>query len=278
MFLIIILNQGGKTMDKKLGFIGCGNMGGAILMGALKKEALNKENVAVVVKSEKSKTKYRELGITVFDTVKELCEWCDIAVLAVKPYMAKDVLSEGKAELKGKALVSVAAGLTNSMLLDMTDNEVRVLRTMPNTPALIGEGVMIMCEETDVTEEEKAFVEKVYEANGAIYWIPEKLMDSAGTVAGCTPAFVAMFIEALADGGVREGVPREMAYKLAANAVYGSAKMMLETGFSPSVMKDMVCSPGGTTIEGVAALEEGGMRHAVIDCIHRSTEKTKRLV
>jgi len=264
-------------MDKKLGFIGCGNMGGAILMGALKKGALNVENTAVVVKSEKSKAKYKELGVNVFDTVKELCGWCDVAVLAVKPYMAKDVLAEGKEGLKGKALVSVAAGLTIDMLKGMTE-DTRILRTMPNTPALIGEGVMIMCEETDVTDEEKAFAEKVYSANGAIYWIPEKLMDSAGTVAGCTPAFVAMFIEALADGGVREGVPREMAYKLAANAVYGSAKMMLETGFSPSVMKDMVCSPGGTTIEGVAALEEGGMRHAVIDCIHRSTEKTKRLV
>ncbi len=258
-------------MDKKLGFIGCGNMGGAILMGVINKNAIAKENVAVVVKSEKSKAKYKELGIKVCENVKELCSWCDVAVLAVKPYMAKDVLNEGKEALENKVLVSVAAGLTVDMLKSMTDNEVRILRTMPNTPALIGEGVMIMCEETDVTAEEKAFVEKIYEANGNIYWIAEKLMDAAGTVAGCTPAFVAMFIEALADGGVREGVPRDLAYRLAENSVYGSAKMMLETGLSPSVMKDMVCSPGGTTIEGVAALEEGGMRHAVIDCIHRST-------
>ena len=139
-------------MNKKLGFIGCGNMGGAILMGALKKEALNKDNVAVVVKSDKSKTKYKELGLTVFDTVKELCAWCDIAVLAVKPYMAKDVLGEAKDELKGKALVSVAAGLTLDMLKVMTP-DTRILRTMPNTPALIGEGVMIMCEETDITDD-----------------------------------------------------------------------------------------------------------------------------
>ncbi len=260
----------------KLGFIGCGNMGGAILKGIVNKNALDKENLAVVVKSDKSKEKYANLGVKVCENVAELCHWCDIAVLAVKPYMAKDVLKEG--DLKGKALISVAAGLTVNMLKDLTGGETRILRTMPNTPALIGEGVMIMCEETDINAEEKAFMEKMFGANGSIYWIPEKNMDAAGTVSGCSPAFVSMFVEALADGGVREGLPRDLAYKLAENAVYGSAKMMLETNMPPSVMKDMVCSPGGTTIEGVAALEELGMRAAVIECVHRSTEKNKRLV
>lgn len=260
----------------KLGFIGCGNMGGAILMGILKKNALDAENAAVVVKSEKSKEKYRSLGVNVFESVKELCDWCDIAVLAVKPYMAKDVLSEGN--LSGKALVSVAAGLSVNMLKEFTSEKTRVLRTMPNTPALVGEGVMVMCEETDITDEEKAFMVKMFEANGSVYWIAEKLMDAASAVSGCSPAFVSMFVEAMADGGVREGLPRDLSYRLAENAVYGSAKMMLSENMPPSVMKDMVCSPGGTTIEGVAALEEGGMRSALIECIHRCCEKSKRLV
>lgn len=265
-------------MDKKLGFIGCGNMGGAILMGVLNKNAIDKNNVAVVVKSDKSKKKYADLGIKVCESTTELCKWSDVVVYAAKPYMAKDIFAECKDALKDKALVSIAAGLTVDMLKSLTGNDARVLRTMPNTPALIGEGVMIMCEETDIIAEEREFMEKIFGANGTVCWIAEKLMDAASAVAGCSPAFVSMFVEAMADGGVREGLPRDLAYRLAEMAVYGSAKMMLDENMPPSVMKDMVCSPGGTTIEGVAALEEGGMRAAVIDCIHRCVEKTKKLV
>lgn len=264
-------------MDKRLGFMGCGNMGGAILMGALKNNAVTKDNVSVLVKSDNSRRKYADLGIKVCADVKELCENSDMIVLAVKPNIAGEVLNEAKAYLKDKAVISIAAGITVNMLKDMTGGA-RVVRTMPNTPALIGEGAMIICEETDITAEERAFTEKLFNANGTIYRIPEKLMDAASAVGGCSPAFTAMFIEAMADGGVKEGLPRALAYSLAEKAVYGSAKMMLEENMHPGVMKDMVTSPGGTTIEGVAALEEGGLRAAVIECISRCTEKSKKLV
>ena len=264
-------------MDKRLGFIGCGNMGGAILMGALKNNAVSDKDVSVLVKSEKSRQKYADMGIKVCGDIKELCEASDMLVLAVKPNVAGQVLNEAKPYLSDKAVISIAAGITVDMLKDMTGGA-RVIRTMPNTPALIGEGAMIVCEETDITAEEKEFTERLFNANGTIYTIAERLMDAASAVGGCSPAFVAMFIEAMADGGVREGLPRALAYSLAEKAVYGSAKMMLEENMHPGVMKDMVTSSGGTTIEGVGALEEGGMRAAVMDCIARCTEKSKRLV
>lgn len=153
-----------------------------------------------------------------------------------------------------------------------------MVRTMPNTPAMVGEGMTGLCyDETLFTDEEKATVEALFTAVGKTEKVEEKLLDVVASASGCSPAYVYMFIEALADGCVKNGLPRQMAYRMAAQAVLGSAKMVLETGKHPGELKDMVCSPGGTTIEGVAALEQGNFRGAIIKACDANYEKNKRL-
>jgi len=155
---------------------------------------------------------------------------------------------------------------------------VRVVRSMPNTPAMVGEGMTGVCyEDALFSEEEKNTIEEFFTSFGKMERVEEKLMDVVGSASGCSPAYVYMFIEALADGCVRNGLPRQTAYRMAAQAVLGSAKMVLETGMHPGELKDMVCSPGGTTIEGVAALEEGGFRSAVIKACDANFQKNKKL-
>ena len=185
----------------------------------------------------------------------------------------------GKLEkaLDGKALMSIVAGVTVERLQNMIDGTPRILRIMPNTPALVFEGAFALCSDNDFTAEELDAAKAIYEKIGVVEMIPEKLIDAVCGLSGGGPAWVAMFIEAMADGGVKNGLPRATAYKLAAQTCLGTAKMLLETDMHPGQLKDMVTSPGGTTIEGCEALERGGMRYAVIDCINVATEKSKRL-
>jgi len=148
---------------------------------------------------------------------------------------------------------------------------------MPNTPAMVGAGVTALCKETDLLEEEKAEVVGIFEGIGTIEWVEERLINVVAAISGSGPAFFSMFVEALGDGGVKNGLPRELSYQLAAQTMVGTGKMLLETQLHPGQMKDMVSSPGGTTIEGIKALERGGLRHAVMDCVDEATKKAERL-
>ena len=264
-------------INKKIGFIGCGNMGGAILYGALESGILPKENAYVYDISPAMMDKAAGWGVNLANDDEDLCEKCDIILLAVKPQNAAEALEMCKKALDGKAMMSIVAGVTVERLRNMIDGTPRILRLLPNTPAMVFEGAFAVCSDNDFTEEELEIAKAIYSSIGIIEMVPEKLIDAACALNGGGPAFVAMFIEAMADGGVKQGLPRATAYRLAAQTALGTAKMILETDLHPGQIKDMVTSPGGTTIEGCEALERGGMRSAVIDCINKAAEKSKKL-
>ena len=264
-------------VTQKIGIIGCGNMGGAILKGALASGVLAPEQAYVYDISPAAMETAKELGVNLAADDEEVCANSDIILLAVKPQNAAEALAMCKKALDGKALMSIVAGVTVERLQNMIDGTPRILRIMPNTPALVFEGAFALCSDNDFTAEELAAAKAIYEKIGVVEMIPEKLIDAVCGLSGGGPAYAAMFIEALADGGVKNGLPRATAYRLAAQTCLGTAKMILETGIHPGALKDMVTSPGGTTIEGCEALERGGMRYAVIDCINVATEKSKKL-
>ena len=201
----------------------------------------------------------------------------DILVACVKPQYAAAALSELKDSLDGKAMISIMAGLTTESLREMTDGNFRLLRLMPNTPALVGCGAFALDSGTDLTAEEKAFAQKLFESIGIVEWMPENLIDTACGLSGAGPAYIYLVIEALADGGVAKGLPRATAQRLAAQTVMGAAKMVMETGNHPGLLKDQVCSPGGNTIVGVKTLEEHGVRGAFIDTVVKATERAQEL-
>ncbi|NLZ34554.1 MAG: pyrroline-5-carboxylate reductase [Clostridiales bacterium] len=262
---------------KKLGFIGCGNMAGAILDGILESEVLKPSDIVVFDINTKVRERVIKKGIEVSESIKDLCKLSEKVLLGVKPNIIKNVLKEAGKELKGKAILSIVAGISSDTIKDWADTDVRVLRIMPNTPAMVGEGATVLCSDTTFTEEEKAEAEKIFKSIGIVEWLPEKMIDTVTGLSGGGPAYVAMFIEALADGAVLDGLSRATAYRLAAQTVLGSAKMILDGGMHPGALKDMVCSPGGTTIEGVKALEDGGLRSAVIQSVIYSSNKSRKL-
>ena len=264
-------------INKKIGFIGCGNMGGAILFGALESGILPKENAYVYDISPAMREKAESWGVNLCADDEAVCTRSDIILLAVKPQNAAEALGMCNKALDGKAMMSIVAGVTVERLQNMIDGTPRILRLLPNTPAMVFEGAFAVCSDNDFTEEELEIAKAIYSSIGIIEMVPEKLIDAACALNGGGPAFVAMFIEAMADGGVKQGLPRATAYRLAAQTALGTAKMILETGMHPGQIKDMVTSPGGTTIEGCEALERGGMRGAVIDCINKAAEKSKKL-
>ncbi|MCL2865228.1 MAG: pyrroline-5-carboxylate reductase [Lachnospiraceae bacterium] len=262
---------------KKIGFIGCNNMSGAILHGALEGRALSKENVYVYDINPVVIERMTSLGVNVVANNHELCQKSDLIVLGTKPQHLEGALLECGNALDGKAVVSIAAGITIERIDAMIVGKARILRIMPNTPSMVNAGANVFCLETDLKEDEKETVVAIFNAIGMVEWVPERLINAISGMSGGGPAYIAMFIEAMADAGVKNGIPREMAYRLSAQTCFGTAKMILETKMHPGMMKDMVTSPGGTTIEGVEALEKGGMRYAVMDCITRATKKASKL-
>jgi pyrroline-5-carboxylate reductase len=198
-------------------------------------------------------------------------------VCSLKPQYAQDGLRQLGDTLDGKALISIMAGVTVETLREWTAGDVRILRLMPNTPAMVGAGAFALDSNTDFTAEEKEFAEKLFTSLGIVEWMPEPLIDTACGLSGAGPAYIYMVIEALSDGGVVKGLTRATATKLAAQTVYGAAKMVLETGKHPGELKDAVCSPGGSTIEGVRSLERDNFHAIVMDAVRASYEKNKLL-
>lgn len=264
-------------ITKKIGIIGCGNMGGAILYGALESGVLPKENAYVYDINPAMMEKAEKWGVHLASDDEDVCNNADIILLAVKPQNAAEALSMCKNALDGKAMMSIVAGVTTERLQNMVAGTPRILRIMPNTPAMVYEGAFALCSDNDFTAEELADAKSIYETIGVVEMIPEHLIDAVCGLSGGGPAYAAMFIEAMADGGVKQGLPRATAYRLAAQTCLGTAKMILELGIHPGALKDMVTSPGGTTIEGCEALERGGMRAAVMECVNVAAEKSKKL-
>lgn len=263
----------------RIGFIGCGNMASAVIGGILDKQIVSEKEIAASTKTEESALSVREkLGISCTTKNKEVISGADIVFLAVKPQFCQEVIQEIKESVtEEQVIVSIAAGKKLSWLEEQFGGKRKIIRTMPNTPALVGEGITGVCKNDAVTGEELEQVLLLLRSCGRAETVTEPMMDVVGAVSGSSPAFVFMFIEAMADGAVAEGMPRKKAYEFAAQAVLGSAKMVLETGKHPGELKDMVCSPAGTTIEGVGVLEERGMRSAVTESIRACVRKTREL-
>lgn len=264
----------------KIGFIGLGNMATAMIGGIVKKGIVKPDQILGSSRTEESVKKAAEtLGIQGMSDNKAVAKEADILVLSVKPQMYETVIGEIKDEIKADAVViSIAPGKTLawlSGLLGFSEGNEKLVRCMPNTPALVGEGCTGVCFGSGVNENEKEQVVEILGSFGKAIEISEHLMDTVVGVSGSSPAYVFLFIEAMADAAVADGMPRKQAYEFAAQAVYGSAKMVLETGMHPAQLKDMVCSPGGTTIEAVRVLEEKGFRSAVIEAQKACVSKSK---
>lgn len=262
-----------------LGIIGCGNMAQAMLQGILAKGLYAKEDIVVSRRSEEALSCIREkYGIQTTTDNGLVAEKADVLILAIKPYQFSEVIPAIASRIKEDTLViSIAAGQTLANMERLFGRKVHLVRTMPNTPALVMAGATGICFNRHVKEEEKGQVLTLFESFGVVAVVPENQMDTVIGVSGSSPAYVFMFIEAMADAAVADGMAREQAYRLAAQSVMGSAKMVLETGKHPGELKDMVCSPGGTTIEAVRVLEEKGLRSAIIEGQMACVKKAKEL-
>ena len=260
----------------KYGFIGCGNMGGA-LAKALSKTT--KDILLTDVNPDKAAALAQELGCSWTESNEVVASQCERIFLAVKPQMMADMLGGIADTLTSCApiLISMAAGLAIAQIEDFAGCDLPVIRIMPNTPVAVGKGMITYCCNSLVTQEMlNSFLTDMQYA-GTFDAIPEKLIDAATAVAGCTPAYVYMMIEAMADGAVACGLPRDKAMRYAATAVAGSAEMVLSSGKHPGELKDAVCSPAGSTIAGVRVLEENGFRGTLIDCIIAAWERNNEL-
>lgn len=259
----------------KLGFIGCGNMAGAIIGGILRNRVCNPEEIIGSALTEDGRKKAEQAyGIRVTTNNNQVVQEADIIFLSVKPQYYEDVMNKIKENIcDDKIFVSIAPGKTLEWMESILGKTAKIVRTMPNTPALVGEGMTAVCSNSKVTAQELEEVKKIFTACGQVEVVSEKLMDVVVGVSGSSPAYVFMFIEAMADAAVAGGMPRAQAYRFAAQSVLGSAKMVLDTGKHPSELKDMVCSPGGTTIQAVRVLEEKGLRSAVFEAVDTCIKK-----
>ncbi len=269
-----------EEMNMKLGFIGLGNMATAMIGGILKQGLVEKRNIIGSDVSETGRAKAEEkFGIQTVSDNKKVAAEADILFFAVKPIFLPQVLAEITGVVKeSTVMVSIVAGKSLAFIQEgLGGNNRKIVRCMPNTPALVGEGCIGVSPNENVTKAELEQVLDLLGSFGKAQEVPERLMDAVVGVSGSSPAYVFMFIEAMADAAVAAGMPRQQAYDFAAQAVYGSAKMVLETGMHPAQLKDMVCSPGGTTIDAVKVLEEKGFRAAVMSAMEACIEKSKNL-
>lgn len=261
----------------KAGFIGSGNMGSAMMRGILASGKCTEDEIMASDAMAGALTAIeKELGILTSMDNKIVASFADVLFLAVKPQYYQEVIEEIRDVVTlDKIVVTIAPGKSLEWLQETFVKPVKIIRTMPNTPAMVREGMMGMCPGEHVSKEDIALVRDICSGFSNTEIVSENLMDVVTAVSGSSPAYVFMFIEAMADAAVAEGMPRAQAYKFAAQAVLGSAKMVLDTGKHPGELKDMVCSPGGTTIEAVRVLEEKGLRSAVFEAVKACADKAR---
>ena len=252
------------------GFLGCGNMGGALV------KALSRvtKDITITDRSGKAKELARELGIR-YGSAEEIAASCDRIFLAVKPHMMADLLTPLQEILQRRKplLITMAAGLTVGRIEELAGGKLPVIRIMPNTPVAVGKGMTQYCRNELVDEATIASFREDLRFSGQLDELEERLIDAASALSGCGPAYMYLFIEALADGAVACGIPRAKALEYAAATMVGAGEMVLATGMHPGALKDAVCSPGGSTIAGVRALEQHGFRGAAMDCVAAAYEK-----
>ncbi|MGM9589101.1 MAG: pyrroline-5-carboxylate reductase [Faecousia sp.] len=258
----------------KYGFIGCGNMGGAIARALCRQTT----SIAISDPSPAAKTFATEIGLGYTDN-ETLVATCDRVFLAVKPHLMKGVLAPLQPLLvkKKPLLITMAAGLEIAQIRAFAGCDLPIIRIMPNTPVSLGKGMILYCHNDLVTEDTLTDWLTDMQDCGRLDLLEERLIDAASALSGSGPAYMYMFLEALADGAVACGIPRAKAYEYAAMTMAGAAEMVLQSGLHPGALKDAVCSPGGSTIAGVRALEQGGFRAAAMDCVLAGYQKNKEL-
>ena len=266
-------------LKEKIGFIGGGKMGEALINGILRAGLSSSDKIMVSdVDKKRLQILEKEAGIKTTQDNKKITSDSDIIILAVKPNMMGNILDELNSEITSKHLIiSIAAGVPLSFMESSLNEGCRVVRVMPNTPCLVGETAAGYALGKNATQADGKLVGQLLDAVGKSFLLEEKHLDAVTGLSGSGPAFIYVVIEALADGGVKMGLPRDVANTLAAQTAFGAAKMVLESGTHIGQLRDSVTSPGGTTIEGLHALEKGGIRNALIDAVESATKKSKRL-
>jgi len=265
---------------KKLGFIGAGHMAEALLKGLITSGLYRKDQIIVSdIDPKRLQLISSGYGVNITTNNKEILKQADMIILAVKPDVIEDVLKEIKGSLNSsKILISIAAGITTSLISKTIKKKVKLVRAMPNTPALVQMGATALHFNSLLNRKEKELIKEIFESVGTVDLVDnEKLLDAVTGLSGSGPAFVAMFIDALSDGGVKMGLTKHMALRLAAQTVYGTAKLVLEGGLHPAEFKDRVSSPGGTTIEGIHQLELYGFRGSVISAVESAALRSREL-
>ncbi|HEY7652558.1 MAG TPA: pyrroline-5-carboxylate reductase [Methylomirabilota bacterium] len=265
--------------DKRVGFLGAGNMGEAMIKGLLQTGLVPAAAIAATdVRADRLQQIAKQYGVRAASSNVELVGEADVVILAVKPQIMGVVLKEISGAVdRGKLLISIAAGVPVAALRAALGKPARLIRVMPNTPALVLEGVTAIARAEGLEPGDLEMAQELFGAVGRVVVLDEEALDAVTGLSGSGPAYVAIVIESLADGGVKMGLDRATAMTLAAQTVLGSARLILETGAHPGQLKDMVASPGGTTIAGIAALEEGGVRRTFISAVERATQRSREL-
>lgn len=264
--------------NKRIGFIGAGQMAEALALGFVNKGSVKASNIYATDINESRKEVFAGFGANACDSNSEVVSNSDVVFVAVKPQYVSLVLKEVKPVLtQDKVVVSIAAGVTLATLQAAAGDDARIIRVMPNTPCLVGETASAMCLNSKADDNDADVVKTLFDAVGTIYRVDEKLLSAVTGLSGSGPAYIFVMIEALSDGGVKAGLPRDVAIKLAAQTVKGAAAMVLETGKHPGVLKDMVTSPAGTTIAGVHELEKAGVRNAFINAVTGAAARADEL-
>lgn len=259
----------------RIGFIGAGNMAQAIFRGLLQNHLVEPDNLYVSDVLPDLLTRLREeLGVQIAKDNQTLVQSVELVILAVKPVYADAVLLDVAPVFAHQSLISIVSGFTTERLAALLPPGTPVIRVMPNTPALVGEGATLLCAEHSLSDATFARMERMFRSIGRTYLLEERLFDIGTAVSGCGPAFFFAIQEAIADAGVLHGLPRALAYQLTAQTMQGAGKMLAETGNHPGALKDAVCSPGGTTIQGIYAFEQSAGRAACMNAVHRAYEAT----
>ncbi len=263
----------------KIGFLGAGNMAGAIMKGLLQKSFVKGPDIMISRRDPDKRAKLaEEFGVLAAQDNVHLAKSCDVVVLAVKPYFLRDVIQEIKPHIGDKQVISIVAGWSFDALKDaFAPSQPPILRVSVNTPVLVGEGSTVFCEETTFSCEMLTWAREMFSTLGAVRTLPERLLDAVVAVSGSGVAYVYTFIEALGDGAVRLGLPRDVAYEMAAQTMIGAGKMVLATGTHPGALKDAVCSPAGSTIEAIYELEKNGFRGIVMAAMDAVAQKLQKM-
>jgi pyrroline-5-carboxylate reductase len=268
-----------RPHDLRIGFLGAGKMATALARGWLGAQLITSQSTTASDPLPQALDAFRkETGATVLADNKAVVERSNVLILAVKPQNMSELLADVRPALtSGHLAISIAAGITLAQIAQHLASDRRLVRVMPNTPCLVNASASAYAATATTSEEDIAIVDRLFNAVGKAYRVPEKLLDAVTGLSGSGPAFVFMIIEALSDGGVKMGLPRDIAVALAAQTVFGSAKLLLESGQHPGLLKDMVASPAGTTIAGIHALERGGLRSALMEAVEAATKRSMEL-